>query len=232
MNTVVCVLRSGGDYSPYHVEKLRKQIKVFCKDVRFICISDVPLSCEHILLNSDWSGWYAKMEMCRPDIEGDFLYLDLDMVVVGSLDDIFSVRHSTVLRDFYWNRYANKNYDSVCSALMYLKAEDRAKVWQYWSEAPRDRQIEAGRAGDQYIFEKILGAQADRWQDVLPGQVVSYKADMRDKALDKPPQNARIVCFHGKPRPWKAQDAWVHEIYASPLRLWAEKLVRRNFSRP
>lgn len=209
MGAIFCVLRSGGEYKAKHVETLYKNIASYLpKDMRFVCLSDVDVPCERLNLSYGWSGWYAKMEICRPDIAGDMLYIDLDTVVVGSLDGVLAVRRTTVLRDFYWDCKPNKNRDSVGSGLMYLTAEDRARVWQYWSAAPQARQREAGEIGDQQVFQAVIGETADRWQDVLPGQILSYKADIKKPGrMDLPPE-ARIVCFHGKPRPWNARGKW------------------------
>lgn len=214
MPGVFTVLRTGGDYKASHVERLYRRVKALCGDrVRFFCLSDVPVPGEHIPLKYDWPGWYAKMEICRPDIPGDMLYFDLDTVLYDNIDDILSVGRTTVLRDFYWNRFEDKNYDSVGSGLMYLTPQDRAQVWDYWMSGPDRCQQEAGHVGDQHVFEAVIGKTAARWQDVLPGQVVSYKADIKHKHLHSPPEGARIVCFHGKPRPWRIWDRWVRKVY-------------------
>jgi hypothetical protein len=43
-------------------------------------------------LHNGWPGWWAKMELFDPtlQLEGRILYLDLDCVITGSLDDIVS----------------------------------------------------------------------------------------------------------------------------------------------
>lgn len=56
-------------------------------------------------------------------------------------------------------------------------------------------------AGDQdYINKKLKERQIPicYWQDVVKG-IFSYKRHIRNGSIEK--ENARIICFHGKPRP-------------------------------
>jgi hypothetical protein len=56
--------------------------------------------------------------------------------------------------------------------------------------------------GDQEWLHTVTHHIPDRqtWADVCPKQIVSYKYHCRPKG-DKLPSNARVVCFHGNPRP-------------------------------
>ena len=71
-------------------------------------------------------------------------------------------------------------------------------MWNYFTENPALAMRMAGPKGDMAVFEQFYRNTADRWQDVVPGQVVSYKVHC---AKGVPP-GARIICFHGQPRPW------------------------------
>jgi hypothetical protein len=134
------------------------------------------------------------MELFRPDIIGDILFMDLDTVIVGPLDDLAAVRSLTLLRDFY-------KPEHLGSGVMFLPEADRAEVWEAWMMSPQRHMRWHRGGGDQKFLETLWLDKAARWQDVLPGQVVSYKADIR-KHGDGVPADARLVAFHGKPRPW------------------------------
>jgi hypothetical protein len=59
--------------------------------------------------------------------------------------------------------------------------------------------------GDQeWIDENVT--QADRWQDLAPGKIGSYKVD----ELHEGPKDFAICCFHGVPRPHEV-DGWIRE---------------------
>jgi hypothetical protein len=63
--------------------------------------------------------------------------------------------------------------------------------------------------GDQGFISKCLGNNWQAWQSLFPGAVGSFKTTWKRQ---KPPANARIVCFHGKPKPWQVQQEWVPRV--------------------
>jgi hypothetical protein len=188
-----CVLRSGGEYVPEHVGRLQRGLARHLPGVPLVCLSDVDVPCERIPLEYDWPGWWAKMELMRPDIEGDLLYVDLDTVITGDLSDFVSVGRLMVLRDFY-------HPERPQSALMYLPQAARAEAWEAWRRAPADHMAECGIYGDQRLLGQIWASKAGLWQEALPGQAVSYKVDV--VPAGRIPDAARVVIFHGQPRPW------------------------------
>lgn len=199
--TVACVLRSGGDFLPWHVSALRDQVAQYLPGARFVCLSDVPVDCERVALAHDWRGWWSKMELCRPDIDGDLLAFDLDTVIVGELDEIAAAGEPTLLRDFYKPHLSQ-------SGMMFLPESTRALIWQHFK--PAAPEIMHAFRGDGEFLHTLIGDTAQRWQSVVPGQVVSYKADIRGHGL---PRAARVVCFHGRPRPWYCNEPWVRARY-------------------
>jgi hypothetical protein len=130
--------------------------------------------------------------------------MDLDTVVVDDLSPLLMVAKSTiftVLRDF------NSHQRVIGSGLM---------AWGYSMggiyEAFAGGDPEAIMAqctsprwfGDQGFVERATDAfQTPRtyWQDMAPSAVVSFKKHCAGGV----PAGARVVCFHGKPRPWEAR---------------------------
>lgn len=162
------------------------------------CLTDMDADIDGVDaldLRYRWPGWWSKMELFRPDVRGDFLYMDLDTTVLGPLDD-FERDEVTLLRDFY-------RPGGLGSGLMFLPEAARAEVWQKWIEKP-DYYMAATRKGDQGFLEMLWLKTAARWQDVLPGKVASYKVHVRPTG--KVPVGASVICFHGKPRPWAVPE--------------------------
>lgn len=188
------------EFKPEHVQALKRQVDKWAPGNEFECLTDVPshqlsgITCRR--LRHGWPGWWAKMEMFDPEIPGDFLFMDLDTVITGSLDNILAVRRLTFLRDFY--RDGKKLKEGLGGGLIYLTEECRAQVWNFWMQHPQLHQRMYPR-GDQFLFERFFLNTADRWQDVVPGHVVSYKVHCQNGV----PPDARIVCHHGLPRPWQ-----------------------------
>lgn len=187
MLTVACVLRSGGDYTPEYVAKLRDGVaKYLPVKHRFVCFSDVDVPCERIPLTQNWPGWLSKLEIFRLP---QALYFDLDTVIMGDLTEIALYRHRfSMLSDF-------RDADHPASGVMawegdYSRIADgfrRGYVHRYrkWSTQHR---------GDAGWIRAIVGdGQIERLQDVFPGKFGSYK--------EGTPDGAAVCCFHGKPRP-------------------------------
>lgn len=193
---VVTVLRSGGDYKPLHVQVLKRQIEEQAPFAHFQCLSDARVpGVETIPLLHNWPNWWSKLELFRPDLPGDFLFMDLDTVVVGPLDDIERVQDLTLLRDFY--RDGKKLKEGLGSGLMYLPAAARSVVWDGWMANPTFNMRLYCR-GDQHLLEHFYLNKAKRWQDLVPGQVCSWKVHCQHGV----PPEARVIAFHGQPRPW------------------------------
>lgn len=201
MRRVICALRSGGDYRPEHVTRLRDQVERFC-GLPFVALSDCDVpGVETIPMRHDWPGWWCKMGLFDPSITGDMLYLDLDSTVTGDLGDMAGIGRLTIMRDVYRS-------GGLQSSVMFLPEADRPAIWAQWMASPA-RWMDAFRVGGDQAFLETAGADWTIWQDALPGQVVSYKAHVRkaqrrsrEFGNGKLPDGARVVVFHGKPRPW------------------------------
>jgi hypothetical protein len=195
---IFTVLRSSAEYKPELVQALDRQLQKYAPLYRHVCLSDVDVpgvDCEPLW--HGYHGWWSKLELFRPDIKGDILFMDLDTVLVGPLDDILKQRRCTMLRDFYRDGVRKK--EGLQSSLMFLPEAGRAPVWADWIANPTKHMADHARGGDQVFLEKHYLASAQRWQDAVPGQVVSWKVNCKYGIVAP---GARIVCFHGQPRPW------------------------------
>lgn len=190
----VCVLRSGNEYGPEHVRWLANQIP------GLVCLGDVDVpGVPTIPLKYNWPGWWAKIELFRPDIAGDWLYFDLDTVITGPIDSLLAVGKTTLLNDFYQPSLPG-------SGVMYIAQGDKEKVWHAWIKSPNQhmqRCVTRQHWGDQGFLRDVLLAQ--RWQSVIPDKLISYKVHCRHGL----PPAASVVCFHGNPRPWSSGAPWV-----------------------
>lgn len=206
--TVVLVLRATNAFTPavacHVIAGVEHHWPYAAVPLKIVVLSDQAMSCPGMVrpLQYPWPGWWSKMELFSPAHEdlGDILYLDLDSIVVGSLEDVVKVRRLTLLRDFY--RPAR-----LGSGMMLLPREARPAVWARWIKEP-DYFITRFRGDQEFLSTCWDPAAVSTWQDVLPGQVVSYKVHVRGKGL---PAGARVVCFHGRPRHWDLTEAWMDD---------------------
>ena len=192
---VLTVLRSGGEYKPEHVERLAAQVEEYNPGVEFACLSDVPTP-GWIKAQHDWPGWWCKIEAFR--LAGPVLYMDLDTTIVGDLTPLLRVSERfTVLRDF------NYPQRDMGSGIMAWRG-DMGALYRLFAQNPRLHIAENSSPrwwGDQGFIERNTSVRA-YWQDVAPGAVVSWKKHCRNGV----PKDARVVAFHGKPRPWEVDN--------------------------
>lgn len=188
--------RGSSEFNASHVLALKKQVEKYSPFANFECLSDIEIpgvNCRKLKRN--WPGWWSKLELFDPELPGDFLFVDLDTVIVGDLEDIEGVSKLTLLRDFY--RDGKRLKEGLGGGLCYLPDAARRPVWDDFTANPL-LSMRLYPRGDQFLFEKHYLNTAARWQDVLPGQVVSWKVNCQNGV----PPEARVICMHGQPRPW------------------------------
>lgn len=222
MLKVACVLRSGGIYDRSWVIKLAAGVaKHLHKSHEFICLADSylsfpPLHTKYGNVYTEvhdealWPGWWSKLRLFA--LDGPVLFLDLDTLVCGTLDDIAEHAETgkfTMLRDFYRPHGLGSGVMSwSLASTKYVN-----NILALFARSP-DRFMRTTHGGDQAFIESAVNAlDVVRWQDVCPGQIVSYKADHCE--MRRPP-NARLVCLHGKPKFADMKpDCWVRREWES-----------------
>jgi hypothetical protein len=204
--TVACVLRSGGIYDATWVSRLQRGVaRHLGLPHRFVCLSDVEVPCERIPLMNRWPGWWSKLELFRPGIFGGrVLYLDLDTVVVGSLDAIAShPHHFTMAHEYY-------RPEQFCSTAMAWDGSCDFGIMAAFNLDLIPRYTKRERIGDQAFIEETLqtrGVPIDTFRDLFgEHSVSSYKVHECAKG---PPAGAVVVAFHGKPKPHQITSGWV-----------------------
>jgi hypothetical protein len=137
------------------------------------------------------------------------IYMDLDTVVMGDLWPIIDVVVENpgkliMLRDFYHTA-------RLGSGLMGWSS-DLSAITEAFKKDSRHAQTKYYKGGDQaWLMEALpgLSVPVHRWQDSLQREVISYKVHVR--GASNPPPGATVCCFHGQPRPWNVDAAWIKE---------------------
>lgn len=189
--TVLTVLRSGGEYLPEHVERLYRQ----CQDYDFLCLSDVPLDVPHCRMEHNWPTWFSKLEMFR--LHGPVLYTDLDTAVTG---DLAPLLEAVEQHDFIALKNPLPTPSRFGSGLMGWRG-DMSNVYRRFLADPgyhAKRCVTPQVWGDQGFIAEDCPSPAF-WQDLFPGEILSWKVDCAQGV----PQQARVLYFHGTPRPWQ-----------------------------
>lgn len=211
MRNIVCVLKTGGwmngghnvEYRPEHVQRLANEVyrEMYGEPYQFICMSDVSVpGVQTIPLQDNLPGWWSKIELFRAFEQAFFL--DLDTTLCGDLRKLVNYPHRfTVLRNLT-ALSSTTNTKRIGSGVMAWEG-DYSKIYRTFMRHPQvhmDDCRTSEKWGDQGFIQS-MGFPMDRWQDLFPGAVRSYKYDSRDGMM---PKGTVVCCYHGQPKPWDA----------------------------
>lgn len=165
-----------------------------------MCLTDVDVPVEKIHLKHDWPGWWSKLEVFRV-ITGPALYLDLDTVITGSLDELVTQPHFAMLQNFHGHDIGGAGvmwFNGPVKGVYERFVEDPERVINYYRN-----HAEGSYRGDQGFINDFLG-DVPR---VSHPSIRSYKKH----CLKGLPENTSMVVFHGKPRPTEINPPWMKE---------------------
>ena len=199
---LICCVKEGPLYSVDYVNILLAMIfRNTSKEFRFLCFTDDAQGLSHradampLPLELKGAGWFNKLYLFKDGLfkrGQQIFYFDLDTMITGSLDEIFDYRGDfCILRDFL---HLGSKYGS---GVMSWQSGEVAHIWNNYQAAGYPRVD----GGDQNWIEQQV-QRADFWQDEFPSEFVSWKVYCRGGV----PKDAKVVCFHGKPKPHELGD--------------------------
>lgn len=212
---LVCV-NVGPKYPMKYVEVLRdmclRHLTESQHDFGFFCLTDrpdeLPEGVNAIPAPEGLPGWWAKLALFSPDMpfaDGQrVVYFDLDVAITGRLEDL--VERDGIIADWGWRTYNS-------SVMSWTHGQHR-EAWDAFTPEVMTRpgqivpltNLPAGQVngGDQEWLTEIGG-----W-DVFP---VEWCRSYRLEAQAWPPDECKVVVFHGRPKPDEITDGWVPNIW-------------------
>lgn len=229
-----CVIH-GDLYSWDYVIRLRNMIcRHMDRPVRFHVFTEPDRPVPPPMIRHDlrtWPGvsgrkrgWWYKMQMFDPRHQLDrFLYLDLDVVVVRSLNWILDLdpRYFWTVRDFRW--LWRPSWQGANTSVMYWDASRWSEIWQDF--AARDiNTIVKQWSGDQDYITHVMGAGKMKFVD--ESLVQSWRWQIQDGGLDFRTRTYRrpgagsvitpavsVIVFHGAPKPHEIRDETIQNFW-------------------
>ena len=234
---VLCI-KWGRKYGPEYVNKLHSMVsRHLSRPFRFVCLTDdatgihsgievkpIPaVGFDEFDQRKPWTfghGWLKLTSFADPlyDLTGRTLFLDLDIVIVDSLDPFFDQPGEfVVIKE--WDKTDGTGNTSCylytigahTDALEHLKKDYPRSV----DEVRNEQEFITGYLGRQ--------GKVSFWPD---GWCVSFKRHCMQRGLMgwfKPPEippGARIIAFHGKPNPPDAiagvSGKWYRRVLPTP----------------
>lgn len=190
-----------GSWDDEYVYRLKNMIeRHLTLPYNFICFSDRPVKNvnwseipkEALNLNRNFTKLWVYSE--NNGLHGRTILFDLDMVIIGSLDEMLSYSGD-------WCGIRGLSKESKPKVGGGLLSFDHDKFHYIWDN--RD-QYKHHRGNERFVYGEIFKTP-DTWQDLYPNQLASYK-------WGRPfHENMRIIAFHGKPRPHQVTDKIILE---------------------
>jgi uncharacterized Rossmann fold enzyme len=215
MATHVVFVRVGTKYSPEYVRILSDMLARNLSERADIipwCITDdpdsLPEDVEAIAHDPSYPGWWAKLQLFSPDMpwdEGDRIaYFDLDVAITGRLEKL--VEHKGIIKDIAWPGFN--------SSVMVWDHGEHRQIWDLFTLDMIDKPSEALKellpkgqvnGGDQEWITHIAPE--------FPLLPTEWCASYRWQAKDWPTADAKVVLFHGDPKPHTITEGWVPQIW-------------------
>lgn len=152
-------------------------------------------------------GILPKLIFYKPNngLTGRVLGLDLDIVILDNIDELLTTKEPFIVRhEFRPDRQHLIGGDTVG----FDAGFGNELIWERFERDP-DKFARQTKMGDERIVYDICllrkGHPVTFWQHLFPKAFLSYKANIKKQNLAAPPEGAKIISFHGKPK--------VHECY-------------------
>lgn len=238
----ICI-RWGTLFGPEYVNRLRRAIVRNSKrDVRFFCMTDDRAGLDpevevldlveepfhdkmmELLPKTRRRGPMRKVSMFNPnlvpDLNGPMMALDLDVVITGSLDQLSDYAPGKVCMRRVWakpSRMVGVGHGSV------LKFEPATHSYLYENilENPEEEIMKAN--GSEQSYTSYAAYDAGDFEPFPDKWIVSFKYECRPTRpfnlflRPRLPKDARVVCFHGRPKMHEAVAGYKAGIFHRTL---------------
>ena len=229
MKNVLCI-KWGSKYSADYVNRLHSMVERHLSlSHRFVCLTEdiTGLNSEietRPLLRTDLKHSYTKFELFEKklhDITGQILFLDLDVVINNSINELFLFEpHAKFVGIKDWK------IDCINASCMRFNVGEHSYIIDNWFEAIRtkftiedyfDPTINGTKKlyHDLNSFPPAVYRGDQEWttrqlkeQNV---DIIYYPSDWLQSYTAGYDMNSKIVVFHGSPKPHEVEDTWVKE---------------------
>lgn len=236
-NNIIC-MKWGDKFSPEYVNRLYRMVeKNLSLEHRFVCFTDDPMGIDagvdiHPLPpisldeHAPERGWRKLSIFAEKldDLEGNGLFLDLDIVIRSSIDCFFSMNHEfQIIKDWDFPGDITGN-----SSVFKFKIGKHSYVIKdfidNFSKITNKYRNEQAYLSYKMLEHHRLHYWPEKWcvsfkRNCLQPWPLCYFKDPHD------PLDAKILVFHGKPTPEQAYVGYIGKCgfrYIRPAR-WLDK---------
>ena len=211
----------GEKYSVEYVQKLYNMVQrnTTLEHNFFIFTDNIEMEIHgHVNIRTfpeTLSGWWNKMQLFRPDIlDGDTLYMDLDVVITGNIDCFFNYEPEA---DFIGMNDFNPDTKIFNSSVFKFKPEAmKSKLWQPFTD---DRTKWLRYSGDQNVISDLIkghpGTKSfpDSWTQSYKWYDRKGRRYHKGKWTFEHNGESLVTVFHGEPNPHQSDMDWVKKAW-------------------
>ena len=211
----------GKKYSVEYVQKLYNMVQrnTTLEHNFFIFTDNIEMEIDGhvniITFPETLNGWWNKMQLFRPDtLDGDTLYMDLDVVITGNIDCFFNYEPEA---DFIGMNDFNPDTKIFNSSVFKFKPEAmKSKLWQPFTD---DRTKWLRYSGDQNVISDLIighpGTKSfpDSWTQSYKWYDRKGRRYHKGKWTFEHNGESLVTVFHGEPNPHQSDMDWVKKAW-------------------
>ena len=211
----------GEKYSTEYVQKLYNMVQrnTTLEHNFFIFTDNIEMKIDgHVNIRTfpeTLNGWWNKMQLFRPDtLDGDTLYMDLDVVITGNIDCFFNYEPEA---DFIGMNDFNPDTKIFNSSVFKFKPEAmKSKLWQPFTD---DRTKWLRYSGDQNVISDLIighpGTRSfpDSWTQSYKWYDRKGQRYHKGKWTFEHNGESLVTVFHGEPNPHQSDMDWVKKAW-------------------
>jgi len=227
---ILC-LKFGNKYNANYVNILYNMVsKNLTLPFKFYCMTENPAGLNSNIVplrlpNIPVDGWWFKPYIFCKDVNiaGTILYLDLDIVITGNINKLFTFSNSQpcIIRDF--SRVMRPSWPKFNSSVIRFTHGQFHHIWEkfrnYHKEIKRkyfgDQDFLYAEAKDNFTIYPDSWIQSWKWEirknkQFAPGGIKGNKKFLYIEDV-RPAADCCIVVFHGDPNPHNCDDPYIKE---------------------
>jgi hypothetical protein len=218
---IVACVRTGDKYPFFYVERLRAGVERHLPlKHEFVVITDrpsAPVSAGYVTMpiTDGLPGWWGKMALFQSAWRAGrrVIYLDLDTVIVGDLMPLALLDCDFGICENFTRRAGHRAWPcSLGSCVMVLSPRLDASAWLKFCHDRDDWMSRAGKLGDQWVIEALLGERATLLQEVMPPGFFLGRRELEVHRA-RAPAGAALINFAGPMKPHNCTIPWIREAW-------------------
>jgi tetratricopeptide (TPR) repeat protein len=215
--SIICV-KWGTKYGPEYVLRLYAGVlRNLSLPFKFVCFTDDTVGLEHennihcLPLESGWIGWWNKATLFSSSfpLDGRILYIDLDTVITGSMNEMAMYRGDFAILSTNGIDNEGKDFSNGYNSSILMWNANNKKLTSICEVLRQDFELVHKFIHRFDHWLEMMVNKADLIQQIYPLSIRDYV----NACTEFVPEKCSIVIFPLRPKPHEFPAEWVKEIW-------------------